>query len=90
MKPHVLFATKADQTLVKMLLDAIGLSIKVPETLLDAVMVMSVSGPAIVFHYIEALSDGGVRVGLSWNVSTIMASQAVKGTSEKVLHTVEH
>lgn len=45
------------------------------------------SGPAYVFQFIEALADGGVRVGLSRNDATQLAAQTVKGAAEMVLQT---
>ena len=79
-----------DRTLVKSLLDAVGVSMEVNEYLLNAVTGLSGSGPAYVFQFIEALSDGGVRAGLPRNVATMLAAQTVKGAAEMVLKTGKH
>ncbi len=83
-------ATPADAELVTRLLSTIGLAIEVPEPLLDAVTGLSGSGPAYVFQFIEALSDGGVRSGLPRDVSTRLAAQTVLGAAKMVLETKEH
>ncbi|KAL7526178.1 hypothetical protein ACHAWF_001663 [Thalassiosira exigua] len=83
-------ATDDDRVLVKSLLDAVGVSMEVGETLLNAVTGVSGSGPAYVFQFIEALSDGGVRAGLPRNVATMLAAQTVKGAAEMVLKTGKH
>lgn len=83
-------ATDDDRSLVKTLLDAVGLAMEVNETLLNAVTGVSGSGPAYVFQFIEALSDGGVRAGLPRNVATMLAAQTVKGAAEMVLKTGKH
>ena len=83
-------ATDDDKALVKNLLDAVGLAMEVKEILLNAVTGVSGSGPAYVFLFIEALSDGGVRAGLPRNVATTLAAQMVKGAAEMVLKTGKH
>jgi pyrroline-5-carboxylate reductase len=83
-------ATAADGQLVGQLLGAVGQAFQVDEKLLDAVTGLSGSGPAFVYVMIEALSDGGVRMGLPRDVATALAAQTVRGSAEMVLTTGEH
>lgn len=83
-------ATSADGEFVKSLLSAVGLAVSLDEKLLDAVTGLSGSGPAFAYVMIEALSDGGVRMGLPREVATALAAQTVKGAAEMVLTTREH
>jgi pyrroline-5-carboxylate reductase len=83
-------ATAADLGLVDRLLNAVGRAYRLPEHLLDAVTGLSGSGPAFVYLVIEALSDGGVRVGLPRDVATALAAQTVLGAAKMVLETGQH
>ena len=83
-------ATAADGQLVKQLLEAVGTAYQVEEKLLDAVTGLSGSGPAFVYLVIEALSDGGVRMGLPREIAAALASQTVCGAACMVLETGEH
>jgi pyrroline-5-carboxylate reductase len=83
-------STKADADLVAQVLTAVGRAFQVEEKLLDAVTGLSGSGPAYVYVAIEALADGGVRMGLPREVALTLAAQTVKGAAEMVLATGDH
>jgi pyrroline-5-carboxylate reductase len=83
-------ASVADAELAKKLLSSVGVAFQVKESLLDAVTGLSGSGPAYVYQFIEALSDGGVAAGLPRDIATKLAAQTVLGGAKMVLETGEH
>ena len=83
-------ATRADGLLAQRLLSAVGIAVPLKESLMDAVTGLSGSGPAYVYQFIEALSDGGVAVGLPRDVATRLAAQTVLGGAKMVLDTGIH
>src|SRR5208283_2017312 len=83
-------ATPDDGRWVQEMLQSVGLAAEVEEKLLDAVTGLSGSGPAFVYVMIEALSDGGVRMGLPRAVATALAAQTVLGAAKMVLDTGLH
>ncbi len=83
-------AIPEDARLVKALFETVGLAVQVQEKHLDAVTGLSASGPAYVFLMIEALSDGGVKMGLSRPVATQLAAQTVFGAAKMVLEMKKH
>jgi pyrroline-5-carboxylate reductase len=83
-------ALPVDVELAQKLLSAVGVAFPVKEPLLDAVTGLSGSGPAYVYQFIEALSDGGVAAGLPRDIATKLAAQTVLGAAKMVLETGQH
>ncbi len=83
-------ADAADGQTVERLLSAVGRSYQLDEKLLDAVTGLSGSGPAYVYMVIEALADGGVRMGLPRRIAQELAAQTLLGSAKMVLETGKH
>jgi pyrroline-5-carboxylate reductase len=83
-------ATDEDVRLTQTLFAAIGRSVVLEEALIDAVTGLSGSGPAYVMLIIEALADGGVKVGLHRDTALLLAAQTVYGSAKLLLETGEH
>lgn len=84
------YARESDIEDAKRIFDAIGTTVVLDESLMDAVTGLSGSGPAYVFLILEALSDAGVKVGLSRRTSQLLAAQTVFGSAKLLLETNEH
>ena len=67
-----------------------GITDKIDEKLIDAASAVSGCGPAFVYLFIEALSDGGVLCGLPREKALMYAAETVKGAAEMVLKTRKH
>ncbi|CAH1173680.1 unnamed protein product [Phaedon cochleariae] len=82
--------TAQDLNLVKSILEVTGMCQLLPEHMINAVGAVSASGPAFAYIFIEALSDGGVRMGLHRDMATRFAAQTVMGAAQMVLDTNKH
>jgi pyrroline-5-carboxylate reductase len=83
-------ATEDDVRVARELFEAVGRAVVLDEPLIDAVTGLSGSGPAYVMLMIEALADGGVKVGLHRETALLLAAQTVYGSAKLQLETGEH
>jgi pyrroline-5-carboxylate reductase len=83
-------ATEKDLDDARRMFDSVGKTVVLEEAQMDAVTGLSGSGPAYIFLIIEALSDAGVKVGLSRYNALALAAQTVLGSAQLLLETGEH
>jgi pyrroline-5-carboxylate reductase len=83
-------ASDDDLATAKAIFQAVGITVTLDESHLDAVTGLSGSGPAYIFLILEALSDAGVKVGLSRRNAQLLAAQTVMGSAKMLLETDEH
>ena len=79
-----------EKSYVQKLFDSVGMVVELDETHLDAVTGLSGSGPAYIFIIIEALADGGVKMGIPRDISQKLAAQTVLGSAKLLLETNKH
>lgn len=82
--------TLEQRRLVEEIFSAVGYVVFVEEELMHAVTALSGSGPAYIYMVIEALIDGGLKMGLSREVATRLTEQTVLGAAKLVRETGLH
>lgn len=83
-------ATEAHLKLAHRIFEAVGECIELDESHFDAVTSLSGSGPAYMYLMMEALADGGVRVGLPRSAALKIVSQTVLGAASMVQQSGRH
>lgn len=84
------FAQDVHKELAVTIFQAVGMVEIVEESQMDVITGLSGSGPAYVYMIIEALTDGGVMMGLARNVAARLATQMVLGSAKLVRETGIH
>lgn len=84
------FATEAHLDTARTLFGAVGKTVVVNEKNMDAVTGLSGSGPAFIYIILESLAEGGVKMGLSRELATLLAAQTALGAAKVVLETGHH
>ena len=69
---------------------AVGRTLVLDEKHMDAVTALSASGPAFLYVVMEALAEGGVKVGLPRHIATELVAQTCLGAARMLLETGEH
>lgn len=70
--------------------ESVGRCVELQEMHFDAVTGLSGSGPAYLYLVMEALADGGVRVGLPRDIAMELVVQVARGAAEMVRQTGRH
>lgn len=83
-------ATQEQLALARKLFDAVGKTVVTEERHMDAVTGLSGSGPAFIYIILEALAEGGVKMGLSREMATLLAAQTALGAAKVTLETGDH
>jgi pyrroline-5-carboxylate reductase len=83
-------ASAEDLATARAMFDAVGITVELDESHLDAVTGLSGSGPAYIFLILEALADAGVKVGLARRNAQRLAAQTVMGSAKMLLDLDEH
>ncbi|OGW08560.1 MAG: pyrroline-5-carboxylate reductase [Nitrospinae bacterium RIFCSPLOWO2_12_39_16] len=83
-------ASEVDIKMAEKIFNAVGRTVIVEESMMDAVTGLSGSGPAYVFLIIESLTDAGVNMGLPRDVSKLLSIQTILGSAKLALDTGEH
>ena len=75
-------ATNGEVSIAREIFTSIGLVVEVAEEQIDAVTALAGSGPAFVYSVIEALAEGGTKMGLSAETALALATQTVLGAAK--------
>lgn len=67
-----------------------GRLLYIEEKLIDAATAVAGCGPAFVYMFAEALSDGGVQCGLPRDKALTLAAETIKGAAEMLLKAGKH
>ncbi|XP_051851298.1 pyrroline-5-carboxylate reductase 1, mitochondrial [Antechinus flavipes] len=79
-----------DGKLLEQLMSSVGFCTEVEEDLIDAVTGLSGSGPAYAFTALDALADGGVKMGLPRRLAVRLGAQALLGAAKMLLESEQH
>ncbi len=81
---------KQHEDIAREIFASIGKVIFVEEKALDAVTGLSGTGPAYIYYVIEAMEEAGIQIGLSKEVSRLLAEQTVLGAAKTLMETGEN
>lgn len=83
-------ASPENITKTKFIFEALGETIEIDESLMDAATVLGACGIAYALRFIRAMIQGGIEIGFDAKTATKIASQTVKGASELLLQNGNH
>lgn len=75
------YASDADVERVAKVLDSVGESLEASEDMMDPVTALSGTGPAYIFHTMEAMIESGIEMGMSREMAERLVLQTVLGAA---------
>lgn len=84
------YATAEQVKFVENTFDQLGKTITIDEKLMDAATVLGACGTAYAMRYIRANIQGGIEIGFSASVASLIAAQTVKGAADLLLRHNSH
>ena len=77
----------AQALLASEIFSAVGVTVQVQETAMDAITALSGTGPAYLFYLLEGLIEAGVEMGLPEHLSRALVRQTAYGAAKLVVET---
>jgi pyrroline-5-carboxylate reductase len=84
------YASLEQVSYVEQAFDQLGKTITIDEKLMDAATVLGACGTAFAMRYIRANIQGGIEIGFSASVASLIAAQTVKGAADLLLKNNSH
>ncbi len=84
------YVTEEHMDLSRKLFNTVGIVEELDERHMHASTGLGGCGPAFIFKIIEAMSEGGVKMGMPRDISCRIAAQVLKGAAQLVLSTGRH
>lgn len=83
-------ASEEKAEMIASLFSGIGKTRFINENLMEAATVLGACGIAYALRFIRAMTQGGIQIGFSAEVASLIASQTVKGAAELLLEGETH
>ena len=83
-------ASPEQEQTVLSLFNELGLAMMIPESQMNAAMILTSCGIAYVLKYIQAATEAGVEMGIAPQAAMKMIAESVKGAAELILNNDTH
>jgi pyrroline-5-carboxylate reductase len=75
---------------IKEFFDCLGVTIILNEELMGAATVIGACGIAFALRFMRAMSQGGIEIGFSAEISQLITAQTIKGATQLILESSNH
>lgn len=84
------WVTEEHRARLKQLISGFGMVVEIKERMIDAMVPVAGSSPAMIFMMIDAMSNAAAMQGFRWEDSVRLTAETVKGCAEMVLQSGNH